>query len=151
MTAQTSYAINQGIAYAGQLFALGDQDIVSRDVESTTIEFGLAVSRGTDADKQAVLGGAAFLGISVRSLEREGAASTGETSYSQGETAGILRKGYIWAICPTGCVPGDQVNYNTTTGALDSGAAGAGETDIAGATWETTTAAGQLGVVRLDS
>lgn len=153
MSAQTSYTIDQPIAYAGLIYAQAPKDIISRAVETVAgIDFAVAVARGTDADKQVDLAGSAdFIGITVRSLEREGAANTGAIKYSQSETAGVMRKGYVWAVCPTGCNPGDSVLYTDGTGVLDSGTAGAGETQLNGATWETTAAAGELAVIRLES
>ena len=99
MSAQTSYDIRQGKAYAGLIYAQAPHDIVSRAVE----------------------------------------------------TAGVMRSGYIWAVCPTGCVPGNAVNYADGTGILDSGAAGASETQLDGATWETTASAGELAVIRIQT
>ena len=153
MSAQTSYTIKQGEAYAGLIYAQAPHDIVSRAVETAAgIGFGVAVSRGTDPDTQAVLAEATgFLGITIRSLEKEGAANTGAIKWNQYETAGILREGYIWAVCPTGCVPGDLVNYVDDTGVLDSGAATAGETQLDGAKWETTASAGELAVIRIET
>lgn len=152
MTAQTSYDINQPVAIEGMLFAQHPHDIDSRAVEGASgIDFGVAVSRGTDKEKQVVAGGTDFLGITVRSLEREGAANTGLVKYNENEAAAILRDGYIYAACPAGCTAGDAVKYVNATGVLDSGAAGAGETQLDGATWETTAAAGELAVIRLES
>lgn len=153
MSAQTSYTIKQGKAYAGLLYDLAPHNIISRAVEpSAGIDFGVAVTRGTDADKQIDFAGSAdFLGITVRSLENEGAANTGDLNYSQYKTAAVLREGYIWVVCPAGCVPGDDVKYTDGTGVLDAGAAGAGETQLDGASWETTAAAGELAVLRLDT
>lgn len=152
MSAQTSYTINQQAGNAGQLYALGKHDIVSRDVETAAgIGFGLAVSRGTDTERQIVLGGAAYLGIAVRSLDQEGAGNSTPHLYSQNQTASVLRKGYVWARCADGCNPGDSVNFINATGVLGAGAAGAGETDIAGATWESVAAAGELAVLRINS
>ena len=153
MSAQTSYSINQNKAYAGLVYAQAPHDIVSRAVETAAgIGFGVAVARGTDADKQIDLAGSAdFLGITIRSLEKEGAANTAATQWNENETAGVLRKGYIWAVCPAGCVPGNAVKYTDGTGVLDAGAAGAGETQLDGATWETTAAAGELAVIRLET
>lgn len=153
MSAQTSYARNIPKAYAGLIFALGTADKISRDVEGAAgIEFGVAVSRGTDKERQVLPGGAAadFLGITYRDLGREGAANTGAIKYSEKETAGIMRKGYIWAVCPAGCNPGNLVKYTDATGILDSGVAGVGETQLDGAIWDTTAAAGELAVIRLD-
>jgi len=153
MSAQLAYKINQGKAYAGLIYAQAPHDIVSRAVETTAgIGFGVAVTRGTDPDTQAILAGSAsFLGITIRSLEKEGAPNTAAVQWNETETAGILREGYIWAVCPTGCVPGDAVNYVDDTGVLDSGAATSGETQLDGANWETTAAAGELAVIRLET
>ncbi len=152
MSAQTSYSINKPVAYPGLIYAQAPHEIASRSVETAAgIGFGLAVSRGTDTENQVVIGGASLLGITVRSLDREGAANNGGISYLEKETAGILRSGSIWATCPTGCVPGDVVNYNTTTGVLDSGAAGTGEALVPNAVWDSVGAAGDLAVIRIGS
>jgi hypothetical protein len=153
MSAQLAYSINQGKAYAGLIYALAPHNIVSRSVEPAAgIAFGVAVTRGTDVDNQTTFAASAsFIGITVRSLENEGVANTGAINWAQNQTAAIMRAGYIWAICPTGCVPGNPVNYVDGTGVLDSGAAGVGETQLDGATWETTAAAGELGVIRLET
>ena len=152
MAAQTTYSIRQGKAYAGLIYAQAPHDIVSRAVETAAgIGFGVAVTRGTDPDKQIVLAASAdFLGIAIRSLEKEGG-TAGDIQWNVKETAGIMRSGYIWAVCPTGCVPGSAVNYADGTGVLDSGAAGASETQLNGATWETTASAGELAVVRIQT
>lgn len=153
MSAQLSYNINQGNAYAGLIYALAPHNIASRSVEpSAGIGFGVAVTRGTDADNQIdFAGSASFLGITIRSLENEGTANTGAINWAENQTAGVMRNGHIWAVCPTGCLPGDLVNYVDGTGVLDSGVAVAGETQLDGATWETTAAAGELSVIRLES
>lgn len=147
MSAQTSYSINQAIAYAGMIFAQAPSDIMSASVEGASgIGFGVAVSRGTDKEKQIVAGGdGTFVGVTVRDLGREGS-NTGAIKYSETETAPVMRYGYIWVTCPTGCNPGDAAKYTDATGIIDSGAAGAGETDITGATFETVAAAGELAV-----
>jgi len=152
MSAQTSYDIRQGKAYAGLIYAQAPHDIVSRAVETAGgIAFGVAVTRGTDADKQIVPAASAdFLGITIRSLEKEGG-TAGAIQWNAKETAGVMRSGYIWAVCPTGCVPGDAVNYADGTGVLDSGAAGVGSTNLVGSAWETTAVAGELAVVRLST
>lgn len=152
MAAQTSYAINQAVAYAGLIYAQAPHDIVSRDVETASgIDFGVAVSRGTDKDRQCVVGGTDYVGITVRALDREGAANTGDILYKETESAALMRTGYIWAICPSGCNAGDSVKYNNTTGVLDAGAAGAGETQLDGAEWDSTASAGALAVIRVES
>lgn len=154
MSAQTSYKIKHAAALAGLIYAQAPSDIISRDVEGVAgFDFATVVSRGTDKDKQAVLGGTTgILGITIRSLEREGAASTGTVKYSEKETAGIMREGYVWVPCPSGCVPGDAVNFVETTGILDSGApVGTGETGLDDCFWDSTAAAGELAILRVSN
>lgn len=149
MSAQNSYTRLLPIAYVGLIYAQAPHDIVSRATENGPAAFGIAVSRGTDKDKQAVPGGTDFIGITARVLDKEGAINTGAIAYEDTETMAIIRDGYIWAVCPAGCTPGDAVKYNNTTGVLDSGAAGAGETQLDGAQWDSTAAAAGLAVIRL--
>lgn len=153
MTAQTSYSINQPIAVHGQLYSLSPNDIVSRLAEGVAgIGVGVAVSRGTDIDRQMVLGGATnYLGITVRSLDRENDVNTGDVIFLEKAAASVLRKGYIYLICPTGCTAGALVFYDDTTGVVDAGTAGAGETQITNAYWDTTAAAGEIAVVVLET
>lgn len=152
MSAQTSYSIKQPKAYAGLIYAQAPHDIVSRLVETVAgIGFGVAVSRGTDKERQIVAGGTDFLGITIRSLDKEGAANTGAIQWNETESAGVIRDGYIWAVCPAGCNPGDAVKYTNATGVLDAGAAAAGETQLDGATWETVATAGELAVIRIET
>lgn len=152
MVAQTSYSIKQPIAYAGGIYGLAPREVISRDVETVAgIAFGVVVSRGSDPDRQCLLGGtASILGVTVRSLDREGAINSGDIEYAETETAAIMREGYIWAVCPTGCVPGDAVNFVEATGVLDSGApAGVTETGLDDCFWDSTAAAGELAVLRV--
>lgn len=152
MSAQTSYTIKQPIAYAGMLADLNPKETISRDIETVAgVGFGVVVSRGTDKDRQAILGGTTgILGVTIRELSREGAINTGAIKYSEKETAAILREGYIWAVCPSGCVPGDAVNFVEATGVLDSGApAGTGETGLDDCFWDSTAAAGELAILRV--
>lgn len=151
MSAQTSYALKQSVAYAGMIFALGEKSICSRSVETAAgIGFGVAVSRGTDKERQVVVGGTDFIGITVRDLHKEGSAN-GAIKWNENETAAVMRSGEIWCVCPTGCNPGDAVNYVNTTGVLDSGAAVAGETQLDGAYWDSTASAGELAVIRIET
>lgn len=152
MTAQTSYTIYQAKAYAGQLVDLGPSVRISRSAEGD-IDFGVVVGRGTDSVNQCVPGNGGalidILGITYRSLEREGAANTGAIKYAEKETVGILQQGYIYAVCPSGCAAGATVKFNNTTGVLDAGGAVAGETVLDDAQWDSTTPAGEIGIIRL--
>ena len=150
MPAQTTYTTKLATAYEGMVYAQSPHDIVSRAVETAAgIEFGHIVSRGTDPDNQVVAGGAAALGVTVRFLDKEGAANSGAIRLEETETAAVLRSGSIYVVCPAGCAPGDPVKYTTATGVIDAGAAAAGETALAAASWETSAAAGELAVLRV--
>lgn len=148
MTAQTSYSINQRVSLAGVVYAQAPHDIISRAAEGT-IPFGVVVSRGTDKNAQAVVGGTEPLGVSVRFLDTEGAINTGAIDIKDTVTAAIIRDGYIWVAVPSGCTAGDVVSYNTTTGVIDAGAPGAGEAALDGAFFDSSAAAGELAVLRL--
>lgn len=153
MVAQISYSINQPIAVHGQLYSLSPNDIVSRLAEGVAgIGVGVAVSRGTDVDRQMVLGGATnYLGITVRSLDRENDVNTGDVIFLETAAASVLRKGYIYLICPAGCAAGALAFYDDTTGIVNAGTAGAGETQITNAYWDTTAAAGEIAVLVLET
>lgn len=140
---QTSYPIEQAAAFHGQLYSSFDNDVFSAAAE-TEVDFGIVVSRGTDPDNQVVPGGALGVGISVRSLEREGVAGSGLISYAATETVGYVRNGYIYITCVDGCVPGDQVVYTAASGVIGTGAI-----DLVGAFWQSTTPAGEIGLIRI--
>ena len=150
MSAQTSYTRIQDAAIHGSLSGLNDNEIES-GVATETISVGIAVTRGTNAGQVDVAGDADFLGLAIRDLSREGASGTGSLAYADEDNVSVLRSGRIFLTCVSGCTAGDVVNYNDTTGIVDAGAAGGGETLIGGATWETTTAVGEVGTVRLPS
>jgi hypothetical protein len=150
MSAQTSYTRIQDERIHGSLSGFNDNEIESGNAEEA-IAVGIAVTRGTLAGQLLIAGDADFLGVAIRDLSKEGAANTAVIDYSIEDNVSVLRSGRISLTCATGCTSGDAVNYNDTTGVIDSGAAGGGETAIGGATWETTTAAGAVGIVRFPS
>lgn len=150
---QTSYSINHGEAYEGMIADLQPKEIVSRAVETAAgIGIAVAVSRGTDAEKQVVLGAdGAFFGVTVRSLDHE-VNDSGNLVYDQYDAADIMRHGYIWVAVPSGCSVGDLANYADGTGVIDAGAeVGGTSTQIPGATFETAAAAGGLALLRIPS
>jgi len=154
MSPQLSYDINTVIGYPGLVFDLGPHDIDSRSAEGVDgIKFGIALSRGTNKDKQVLPGNNSdFFGISIRSLDREGAVNTGVIKYLEFETVGVLRSGAIRIICPTGCVPGDDVFYNVDDGVLDSVELGGPENiQLRGAIWDSIASAGELGIILLET
>lgn len=130
-------------------------EIISAAVEASDIPFGVIVQRGTDRGTQAIIGGdedpGNVLGVSVRSVGKE-AATIGATvlEYEPTEAMAIMQSGYIFVTCIAGCVAGDRVKFDNTTGALSAGAAVAGETQINNAEWMSNLGAGDVGKIRID-
>lgn len=129
MTIQTSYPLAPVKGYAGQLADLNDTVKESRSCETSAgIGFGLVVSPGTDEEKQCVLGGdATGFGITIRDMTKANP-SSGDPKYAENDAVSICRGGVIYAPVATAAVAGTALKYDDTTGAIDSGAAGSGET-----------------------
>ena len=153
MTVQTSYERNIDAAFEGLLGDRNPKILVTKIVEAADgINFGRAVSRGTNKAKQVLLGAADFVGITYRSLEREvQARGSTDIKYTDKDECGVLQNGYIWLRTTNACDAGDQVKVNTTTGVFGSGAKGNGEVNLDGATWESKAAAGGLALLYLRS
>jgi hypothetical protein len=152
MVAQTSYSINTAKRFHGSLSDLRDSEVETYAAEGGDIGFGVVVSAGT-ADDQAVIGGDnTGFGITIRDLGIEGAAPGDPTiQYSEKDPMSVLRRGSINVAIPAGGAKGAALKYNDTTGVIDAGAPGAGETALNPAAVEllTTVAAGEVGVIRL--
>lgn len=123
--------------------------VVSRVVETAAgIGFGKVVSRGTDTAKQIELGGAVPFGIALRSHEY-GNTATDNEDYDEYCMCPVLRSGYIWVTVADTDNAGALLNYNTTTGAIGTGAAGEGEALLPGELVTDSTAGG-LAIVYID-
>ena len=153
---QNSYDLEHAEGFVGQFADLQLTNVISRSVETAEIDFGLAVVRGT-ADDQCILPsatGQSFLGITARTIAGD-ADTAGDRKYQVNESANILDEGVIYAICEDGCSPGDDVFFRHTTGtgsvigALRTDADTATADQISNAVWDTTTAAGEIGRVKL--
>lgn len=146
----SGYEINMVKGYAGELADLNPARTLSRAAEGGAIGFGLVVSRGTN-DDQAVLGGdpkVTPLGVTVRSLDREGEHLTGAVEYKETETMAVLQNGSIYAVVEVGGNPGDVLKYNTTTGAVGVGIPGEGEAELPGSL-ESTADADTIAKIRV--
>jgi len=124
MPAQTTYERLTPIGIAGDIAYMAEREVISRAVEDATLAAPVAVGTGTDPDTQVLVGstGGPAFGITLRKLTTQGVINTGALTYVAEEVINVMRRGYIWAICPAGCVPGDVVNYLDATGVLDAGA-----------------------------
>ena len=149
MGLNTSYSACAA-ASAGMLAFLDTPYVtVSRAVETAAgIGFGKVVSRGTDHQTQVALGGASPFGIAFRSHEY-GNDSTDDEDYDQYDAIPVFRSGYIWATIADTANAGALLNYNTTTGAIGAGAAGAGEALLPGELVTDSTAGG-LAIIYVD-
>ena len=139
---QSSYGRRMPIGANGMAADMQGWDADTKQCESASIGFGLAVSRGTK-DNSVVLGGACFAGISVRDVTL---VHTTADRYEQKDNMAVATAGDWWVIVAANVLAGRAVSYNTTTGQL--GSAG---TAIAGASWVTSASTGGLAIVRLNN
>ena len=98
MTVQTVYSKNISSRHAGLIYDMGNSNIDSFAAEEV-IPYGVFVERGT-AERQCLVGGAAAVGVAVRSQAEneypaDGAYDGGE--YKAEQTVGVMREGFIWA------------------------------------------------------
>ena len=147
MSVQLSYSRDMDPRIHGSLNDLNNNEVQSGAAEAA-IAVGVAVKNGTAEGQVLTATATDFIGVAIRDISREGVLNTGSLDYIAEENVSVLRSGRINLTCPAGCSVGDLVNYVDATGVIDAGAAAAGETQIGGATWETTTAAGEVGIVR---
>ena len=145
---QKTYDVEPAIGLAGQLVGHSDIDSVSKAAEGV-IGFGKVVSRGTDKNLQCVLGGSEVLGVSIRDINREVNATTGEAEYNDGEQVAILRVGTLFVRVASGVTAGDTACYNTTTGEIKPGTAGASEADLVGMYFDSNASAGGVAKLRV--
>jgi len=153
---QTSYAAEHDKGFAGQRANLGIYNSFSKAAEGGAIGFGLAVVAGT-ADDQAKLpaaSGERFLGLTEYTTAWA-AGSDDIHEYEQYREMNIVDLGLIYVIPETSVVPGDKVFFRHTApgaeviGALRNDNDGGNADLIEGATFESTTSAGGVALVKL--
>ncbi|OOW67102.1 hypothetical protein Xmar_07775 [Xanthomonas axonopodis pv. martyniicola] len=145
MALQTNYPDVQPAATLGMQATMLPATIISRDVEDVAgIGFGKAVAQGAAAKGIVAFGGANLKYAGITLLDRS---ATGLDLFPQRASARVITKGDIWVTASVAVAAGDPV-YLTAAGAFTNVATN--NTAITGARWDTsTTAAGQLAVVRL--
>lgn len=160
MPVQTAYEAEHEAAYEGQRANLGLINIISKVAQAGDVPFGRAVVRGT-ADNQAKLPTAAsqgFLGITEKTSAWAENASDLHL-YAQYREMNIINFGELWVYTEQAVVPGDSVYFRHTadTAPLDivgrfrKDASGADAELITGASFETTTAAGGIAKINLNT
>lgn len=144
------------LGFAGQVADLQPSEIVSKVNDgAAAIDFGIAVVRGASDDTVKVQAADIdkIIGISVRYPIRP-ADATGDTKYAQRDALPVMRKGNIMVLALENTNDGDVavavVAQGGKIGSVTGGAVGAGRIAIPGAVWETTTTAGQIGIVRIN-
>jgi|GEM_PF-666723 len=154
MALQNTYNDNQAAAIAGAPATMLPATEISRTVEGAAIAFGKAVEQGaTDKAVRAFAGGK-YVGLAQLDRSASGLTVTdgqvtgrATDAFGIGESARVRTKGDLWVVAAVAVDAGDGV-YLTDAGAFTN--AEADNTAIPGARWDTsTTAAGQLAVVRL--
>ena len=143
---QSTYPRFMAPAFEGMIADTTPCTTITKIAEGGDVPFGTAVVRGTE-DEQAMTptaGGQDFVGVTIRDAAVEGSAANAN-NYAVQRPMAVLIEGAIWALCLDGALAGDAVSFDSTTGNL-----GVAVGDLVqNATWETTTAAGELGLVRL--
>lgn len=161
MPVQTTYTAEHDPAYEGQRVDLQVTNINSKTVETSAgIPFGRAVVRGTNDDGCVLPSatGQTFVGITeMTSAGNEDGSSLHQ--YEEYREANVIDFGGVWCYTEQSVVPGDAVYFRHTAGASPIDVVGrfrkdasGGDADlIQGAQWETTTAAGGIGKIKLNA
>lgn len=113
-TVQSAYNRYGSAGVAGAFADMSGWDADSRILESASAGFGLAVSQG-EADAGAILGGATFVGITVRDITLVHATAD---RYEEGDTMAVAARGDIWVKVANAVTVGLQAYYNSSTGAI---------------------------------
>ena len=160
---QTSVSLySQAFLVEGQLADSGNKEVVSGLAESTAIPMGKYVRRGTDADNQVKLPGAAVDvttvanvgGIVLADQAREQNPSAA-TTIPVGGACSVLRKGRVAVKTEETVAAGAAVYVRYAAGGNGVGSFGgtAGTSEravLAGAIWAKGASAGAFGVIEIN-
>jgi hypothetical protein len=106
-------------------------EVDTRQCETAAgIGFGVGVSQGT-GDNGAIVGGSAFVGITVRDITQDGAPLDVNSAtrapvdtYPQYANMGVLNRGHIWVEAQSNVTAGTALFYDTTSGKFAGSASG---------------------------
>lgn len=116
-TDATTYGFSLGVAQAGQKYDIRP-DVVMSFAAEVEIDPGQPVRRGTDPEKQVLVGNAAaFLGIALFTHTLENSISDGEASYKVGQTVSVLTEGAAYVESSVDGVVAGETAYVTAAGA----------------------------------
>lgn len=133
---QRRYAPEIAPALVGNVATEVPSTTITRICETAAgIPFGVAVSQGA-AEKGAIIGGSAFVGITIRDITLipgvplDPLADTGPTVdlYGQHFNMGVITKGHIWVLAGSDVAANDNVYFEATGGTLSNSASGTAAT-----------------------
>lgn len=163
MAVQSTYTEEPAIAFAGMLGDFTEPETLTlvNNEASAEIKFGLAVKFDAAGDDQDALILTAITndvaGLLIHDHRYAKTSGLGATGVAAGEPMSILRKGRMWVLCESGCVPGDRMHIRALIGAgddvggLDNVADGVNTIDSTNqGVWLTTAAAGGLALLEVD-
>lgn len=154
---QAAYQQYLDEAYPGNFAHTSTLDDWISKITDTAIAFGFGVVRGAldNSVKVPSATGQAFVGIVRRTLSRENSDNIETAASEDDRFQDIITNGYVYVICEDGCSPGDDVflrhtvNASLVPGGFRTDLDTANADQVVGATWETTTAAGEVGIIKL--
>lgn len=163
MAVQTTYSDSPEVGLAGQIYDGHQHEAITmRNNEAADeMPFGAAVifEGGTD-DKGALLPddvADVVAGLVIRSHAYSPDTGIGDVGVKPGQTIGVMRRGFMLAICEDGCSPGDRLHVRAIQtvdeqiGGLRASADGVNTIDATNqGVWLTTAAAGGLAVLQVD-
>jgi len=145
MAVQTTYATTMAVAFNGMIANTEPNVLISREVETAAVGFGLVVKQGT-ADKQveAATGAADVVrGITVRDQ------SAISDTFAVGDSALVMTKGVVWVTALDGVVAGAPVYMVVAGGSGKFTDTSTSNLAVPGAIFETSGAADELVAIRL--
>ena len=151
------FSIYTSKGYAGDLVDSGPRTVQTGVVEGISLDFGVAVKRGTlSTNPKHVLAGHVagnVFALTQREWNHEASTrpSDGTTVYNQTESASLIRQGYLYVlVTERSATAGALANINDTTGAISGGIAVAGETSSINVTFEENGLVGDIIKARID-
>lgn len=127
---QTSYSQTGAAGFAGLLYDIGDNNVMSYSAEGA-VPYGKAVTLGTNKERQVAAvttsaGQAALaVGLSVATHTNE-QSSAGVVQYADKSTVSVLKEGRIWVETDDAVVAGAVANLKLSSGKLTDEAVAAG-------------------------
>lgn len=125
MCPQTDYFVNQFAAQSGQVYDLGENDVVTATNPNADVGYGLALcfDLSVGADDGVKLPAASgdlakFIGVSVLTQTNEQVyRGVGQSTYRAGKQIPAMRRGRVWVQVEEAVVKGDQAFVRFAAGA----------------------------------